>query len=408
MMNFVGLKKFKLQNSLMDLDLGSIAEALTSAASLETLDLSNNHLHDLTELLVLFPFLKQLKNLDLSGNLIHVEGIEKFATGFKYLTHLNKLDLSGNLIHGSTFDTFSKNLIHLKQLRELDLSHTFCECNEKLASGLSHLTELRKLSMSHCLLRAEHLKELAKSFKYLSKLEELDLSYNFIDVLSSRDLLPLQTRELNLSNNFINQPLLETFSLIRPFPISNLQTLDLSNNFLCADEEDLRAFIHMFARFSEVREVDLSYNMIFLGDSELRRKSLRIRFGTQCHTKEIKLEGSEYLADRADQRYATCVCKQASYSEGLAEQFTKLYCYGGTPKSEGIRDYVLGNYSRKIKAFVRKYQHYEKKLIKEVNQQKLTVLTSEQLRATTLLPPLSESTDLFIVDEETGETIGTV
>ena len=399
MMNFVGLKKFKLQNSLSDYDLIPICEALKSATSLETLDLSNNFLTNLTGLLVFLPSLKQLKNLDLSGNFLHAKDIERFATGFKYLTHLNKLDLSGNWILDSTFDAFSKNLIHLKQLRELDLSQTYCD-DQKLASGLSHLTELRKLSMSHCLISTKHLKELTKSFKHLSNLEELDLSYNLIDVLSNRDLLPLQTREINLSNNFINQPLIEIFSAILAFPISNLRKLDLSNNFLCADEEELRAFIHMFALFSEVREVDLSYNMIFLGDSELRRKSLRIRFDTQCHTKEIKLKGSEYLADRADQSFATCVCEQAgSYSEGLVKLFTDLYCYGGTPKSEGIRDYVLGNYSRKQKAYKEKYwDYYSEKRTKKM--QTINSISKSQSKA---LVSLRKSPKMFIIDEETGE-----
>ena len=290
------LKRFKLQNLLMDSDLELLCEALKTATRLETLDLSHNQLYNLVGLIEVFPYFKRLKKLDLSANGISPEGIETLATGFEFLPNLRELYLSGSLTLNETPKKFTSNLMHLKQLRTLDISSTMVSCDKRFADGLSLLTNLRKLNMSSCVLSDRQFKQLATSFIRLSNLEVLDLSNNFIQEVPVKGFVHLKhIREIDLSHNFINALLTELLMIRYLFP--SLRKINLSYNILCDDQRGLNVFLGFIPQSVEI---DLSYNFLVL-DDELRH--------IKSNNKKIKLDGSVYVTNEDTQRYAKCICE---------------------------------------------------------------------------------------------------
>ncbi|XP_045209567.2 phospholipase A2 inhibitor-like isoform X2 [Mercenaria mercenaria] len=159
---------------------------------METLDLSNNHISNISFLN--YPTLSSsLSKLNLSNNQIYI--VKKDA--FKLLTNLVTLDLSNNLIFGPDLD--ESMFYDLKKLQYLILEKNPIRHIKKDTFTFMELPAVRYFDLSHC-----EISELEAGSLDLPSLEHLDLSWNKLQNFKSdsfRMLVNLQT--LDMSHNRI-------------------------------------------------------------------------------------------------------------------------------------------------------------------------------------------------------------
>ncbi|EZA52473.1 Leucine-rich repeat transmembrane neuronal protein [Ooceraea biroi] len=183
--------------------------------------------------------LKNLRYLSVFEN--QIQSIDSIA--FKNNIALNYLNLSTNDIT----DMHSDSCVHLESLKVLDLSFNKLENVPFFSNNSKNLTFLSvsynniKQIMSHAfantrlrqlLLRGNQIDEIdVEAFAHLSVLEELDLSYNKLNILPEGWTMPLTSlKYLDLSNNkFISLTslfLTNTMPLVEVYLVNSLEYLN--------------------------------------------------------------------------------------------------------------------------------------------------------------------------------------
>ena len=334
-LDFSDLRRFKIQQLLLDIDLENVCYALQSATKLEVLDLSSNQLVLPKGLTELFKSLPHLRVLDLSDNSINLNFIAK---GFKFLKELSKLNMSGNIISDSIYRSYSQkesfgfHLKSLKKLESLDLSRILYGSIQHLAPGLRDLKNLRQLNLSCCMVYDSEMEELTQSLSLLKKVEVLDLSHNAIETFSHQLTLVLnQIKEVNLSHNLLNLPISE-LGVFQWSPAQKLRKLNLSHNFLCCGDSEFQLFIHYFFFLSAIQEVDLSDNTLFFGENIFSiasgnltlNKTIRF-FLSETLTKTVELNNFFWMPDIATKEYTACVCKFAGFEKNYLEKCLEVF-----------------------------------------------------------------------------------
>ncbi|KAL8252287.1 hypothetical protein R6Q59_035980 [Mikania micrantha] len=150
---------------------------------------------------------------------------------FLHFKKLRRLDLSGNLL-GNTFDvsTGLERLSGLKKLENLNLSHNYIETN-KIFPLLSQLTSLKVLDLSYINgYQGYTLTHDISEFRIPENMEVLDLTacgyYGTLQIQGSETTTKLRNLKiLNLGWNQFNESLLSSFS-----DLTSLKSLDLSEN----------------------------------------------------------------------------------------------------------------------------------------------------------------------------------
>lgn len=159
---------------------------------METLDLSNNHISNIT--FTDYPIVgNALSLLNLSNNQIYK--IKRDA--FDRFTNLVTLDLSNNLIYGP--DLEEKMFNYLKKLKYLNMEKNPIRRIKKDTFTFYELPSIKIFDLSHC-----EIGELGVGSLDLPSLEHLDLSWNKLKSFkedSFRMLVSLKT--LDMSHNRI-------------------------------------------------------------------------------------------------------------------------------------------------------------------------------------------------------------
>ena len=231
-------------NSIWEIPVGLFC----GLSTLRTLLLSENHLHDLTQLGFMVEnsnkdinnptCTSDLTKLDLSRNDVEVvsggalKGLSRLEelliknnklgkvddTAFEGLSSLHTLDLSGNKLVALPQDAFlpTPKLMYFRAA-----NNSLSVLAPGLFRGLQHLVEL---DLSYNDLRSEWLTE--SSFQGLIRLMALDLSHNKIDSLNVQVLQDMYSVQvLVLSHNTLTEIPPNAFS-----SCVNLHRLDLSHN----------------------------------------------------------------------------------------------------------------------------------------------------------------------------------
>ena len=118
------LKRLRLShNHIVDDDMNFLANSLQHLTRLSILTLSYMNLGSDWSCLVELRHLTNIRNLDLSHNVINSDGAASLACALQYLTTLEDLSLSHNNIGPAGMTALSKGLLYLTNIRDLGLSH---------------------------------------------------------------------------------------------------------------------------------------------------------------------------------------------------------------------------------------------------------------------------------------------
>ncbi|XP_046397763.1 leucine-rich repeat-containing G-protein coupled receptor 5-like [Ischnura elegans] len=229
--NNTRLRKLDLSHNFIEtLD----SDFFSDSTSLCYIHINNNRIRHLPDK-IFKPFEAQWMGceefvLDLSGN--RLEDVPQLS--LPRLTHLN---LSEN--HLTLIKPYM--LTQTPRLQELNLSHN-------LIQTIANPLELDEYGVLFS--------------KYLDNLQVIDLSSNRLTVYPSISPVLITLKHLNLSSNYITEFAFKP-EMRRPFFIdTSLETFDMSRNRL----RSVEFFDHWLWKSGKMKHVDLSYNLIDLGE----------------------------------------------------------------------------------------------------------------------------------------------
>ena len=230
------LKELNLScNKLKELGVRNILNSI-NISNLSSLNISNNHITHLKYIAGILIHATKLVGLDLSYNELSAEGMRYFLYQMRSIfANLVKLNVSGNVISDEIAKAFADVLFENTKLKELDLSdnnlHT--EGISKIFNGMK-ISTLIKLSVSHNNITDQAADYMVTFLSRNKKLEELDFSQN--NLLSAGAIKICRTTlskltAFNISHNGITT---RAASDIATFLSRNtkLQKLDVSHNSL--------------------------------------------------------------------------------------------------------------------------------------------------------------------------------
>ena len=169
------------RNGIGSKGIKALADALQYCTKLRALDISNNYTQDSAAMVALGGALKHchLQDLILSYNHIGSDGACSIASSFSQ--YLCKLYIQRCSIGVEGCKAIAKALHHCKNLRELDISDNIMpqSCTIALAEALKHCTKLRKLDISYNDIGKEGCYAIANTLQYCVNLSELNISHTF-------------------------------------------------------------------------------------------------------------------------------------------------------------------------------------------------------------------------------------
>jgi Leucine-rich repeat (LRR) protein len=258
---------------------------LTNLPELQTIDLSQNTIRNLSDIKILSPgYFNSLVDINLSNNLL--TKLDK--NSFTNFVNLKTINLSHNLIIQIHALTFNK----LKNLEVIDLSHN--QIDEIHNESLADLPRLLKINLSYNRIASFNLIN-------VKSLEDVNLEHNNLDKLNSWDFREFNNLKIiNLSFNSITRLPSASFK-----NLANLERIDLSNNKIIEIGEDALVMLPRLSiidlsnnRVSDVNLSDLSF---YRNRDEFVKKTARLF--------RLVHNGSAVAADRVDsvnEVFASC------------------------------------------------------------------------------------------------------
>lgn len=179
---------------------------------------------------------------------------------------LQELRLSHNELWWNGAQTLANALRPLTKLEELDLSSNFLGSDSaipNLASALAELTSLHVLKLSDNGFRKDHVTALAPTIAALTSLRALDLSgnnlgWNFDAALAHALTKFQQLEELDLSRNYLGKRNTSNDLVTALAKLTSLRVLKLSNNYLTTNH--VTALTPTITGLRFLRVLDLSLN----------------------------------------------------------------------------------------------------------------------------------------------------
>ncbi|XP_047312042.1 receptor-like protein 56 [Impatiens glandulifera] len=241
-------------------------QKLSTLKHLQRLYLSSNQLD--ASVLPSLSTLKSLKLLDLSDNHLFKEGFSsQECKPLLKLKKLEELSLSYNILYDDPSKKINVSCLgSLPSLRRLSLSGNYFM--DGLNEVLESLQKLEHLDLSNCDLTSKGGGVVMRSFSKMTKLRNLDLSWNYFekDMLVALSALP-SLQSLNLSGNPSIEGPLTNLDLIgfHHLEILNLASCRLNGTILAQS----------LCKMNKLQELDLSYNSL-QGDIPICLKELSV------------------------------------------------------------------------------------------------------------------------------------
>ena len=205
----------------------------------------------------------KLQKLDLSGNDLQELGYKSI---FKSLQILSVLKVSYTSLVNEAADQLATLLLHINLLRELDLSYNNMSTSDtvKIFSGLKNISNLVTIDISHNMITDEAAEIITTVLSCNNKLQSLDLSYNYFTsegIINIFECLKniIYLRKLSVSSNEITIKAAHSIAAVI-FLNSKLEELDLSNNFMQAP--DTIIIFKSLRCFPSLKKLCINGNMI--------------------------------------------------------------------------------------------------------------------------------------------------
>ncbi|KAL7586177.1 receptor-like protein EIX2 [Lactuca sativa] len=303
--------------------------------------------------------LRNLKHLDLSGNVFEGSQIPKFIGSLKQLTYLNLSGFEGiipphigNLSNLKVLD-ISRNegrlmaddmawASGLSSLEHLDLSSVDLHGAQNMDTLFYMLPSLKELSLSDCGLSDADLGLFVNSSRILPNIRHLDLGHNhfqgplpgFLQNMSSLTFLDLSYFDLSLAWNFAN--LLSMIPSLSELHLSgcrldktqlssphlNLSTLSNIRHLVLSENSIEGVFPSVFTNMTSLRVLDLSRNMLNssvpvipnLLDLDLSGNRFKqigdVGIWKQCHVNRLHASDNYFEIEMNDSRKNDSECSQ--------------------------------------------------------------------------------------------------
>ena len=243
-------------NMITDDAANSVATALSNNSNVQILSMSSNCLTS-KGCINIFNGMKNilfLRKLNISHNKITYEAAVNIATVLSQNTELEELDISYNNLQTPGAITIFQSI---KTLIKLNIAHNMItdEAVDDIAAVLSDSTKLEELDISCNYLKAEGVIKIFQSIKYVLSLTKLNIAHNmfgdeglnFIDVLSSKCTL----RELNLNHVNLNDVV-----GFKHLNADNLNMFDCSNNNI--NKQTANEILVFLSHSTNLQELNLS------------------------------------------------------------------------------------------------------------------------------------------------------
>ena len=293
-------KLYLAKNHLGTNGIIALCKGMSNILYLTHLDMSCNKItdeaaHDIAAILIHNP---ELKELDLSNNLMQTPGVTIVCKAIRILTNLSKLNISNNNITDEAIWDLAIVLSKMKPLEEFILNYNLeasnpvqifltmksCTSLFKLNVGSTEITDLAACTFNiAAVLKNGNIK--------INKMKRLDLSYNNLDATGITTIFKKlnisHLTKINISHNAIGEQATDD---IGNFLSKNteLKELDLSYNNLCAasisnictklnishltkinisnnaiGEQAAGDIGNFLSKNTELKELDLSYNNLY-------------------------------------------------------------------------------------------------------------------------------------------------
>ena len=212
--NNISLQELDLSyNNLSTSDAVKIFKGMKNISYLETINISYNMISDeaAENIATVLSHNIKLKSLDCSSNHFTSESFVKIFDGMKNIMYLKKLNIGCNEItHFKAIDCIADFLFRNSKLEELDLSNNFIQASGIITvfKRMGKITNLRKLFIHGNIITNKAAHYIAVIFSQNSKLEEIDISRNNLKTTGAKEIFKgirhiLTLTKLNIAHNLI-------------------------------------------------------------------------------------------------------------------------------------------------------------------------------------------------------------
>ena len=270
----IDLSEIKISIALL------VLKEMSNGSTLKQFNMSSDHIsHKAAKDIAVILSYAKLEEIDLSGNHLQKASAIEIFNGTKNFLNLGRFKVNTNSITEKVAKNIAVILSHNTKLKELDLSckHLHKTSTIDILNGMKNIQTLKRFKFSNNSISDCAVDYLAEVLSHNAELEELDLSYNALQVAGTVKILKGMKRnsnlkKLNISNNNITNEAAKDV-LYHPFQnsgaldvlngiknISTLKAVNISSNGITDDAAD--DIVAVLSNNMALEEVDLSYNKL--------------------------------------------------------------------------------------------------------------------------------------------------
>ena len=225
-------------NSLLTLGAVSIFNKINKLINLRNVNISRNWItcEAADNIVAVLSQNPQLNKLYLANNYLKADGIILLCKGMKMISCLTHLDMSSNEITDEAADDIAALLEHNLNLKNLDLSNNLIQATgaTKIFIGIRALSRLNEMNICKNAI-TDGAADAVANFLSQSKLKEFDISYNYLQAEGAvkifKAIMTSHLLKLNMSNNKITDDAAAVIMDVLSSSATKLKEVNLKDNY---------------------------------------------------------------------------------------------------------------------------------------------------------------------------------